>query len=40
VKTAFAYLFRRVRRLVEIPPEFIGGDPRCTITVNLRPFSP
>lgn len=36
MKTSFAYLFRRLRRLVEIPPAFHAGDPTVSITINLR----
>lgn len=36
MNVAFSYLFRRLRRLLEIPPEFLGGDPGCSIAVNLR----
>lgn len=36
MKINFSYLFRRLRRLLEIPAQFVGGDPSCSITVNLR----
>jgi hypothetical protein len=37
MKIALPYLFRRIRRLVEIPPALHAGDARAVITVNLKP---
>ncbi len=37
MKLALPYLFRRLRRLVEIPPALHAGDRRFEITVNIKP---